>query len=190
MTMFTDKKHVLMYTDGGCKPNPGPGGYGVVLRYGDVRKELSGGFLLTTNNRMEIYAAIAGLESLKETCRVTIYSDSQYLVNAMSKGWAERWRKKNWWRTPTERAVNIDLWERLLGLRAQYAVEFVWVRGHAGNRENERCDALSFAAQRLADLPVDEGYERQGAELRAVVEQGLLEESADRPSGERLTLPY
>ncbi len=157
--MADDKKHVVIHTDGGCKPNPGPGGYGVTLQYDAVRKEATGGFRLTTNNRMEIFAAIKGLELLQEPCRVTIYSDSQYVVNAMMRGWVTRWKKKNWWRTDTERAVNIDLWERLLVLRERHQVEFIWVRGHAGNPENERCDALSYAAQRQPNLPADEGYE-------------------------------
>src|SRR6266581_4826516 len=107
---------VEIYTDGGCEPNPGPGGYGVVLLHPRKRLPVSGGFRLTTNNRMEIYAAIKGLELLKQPCQVTLYSDSQYLVNAMMKGWARRWKKKGWWRTPTERAVNADLWEKLLAL--------------------------------------------------------------------------
>src|SRR3989449_2383184 len=129
--------HVEIYTDGGCEPNPGPGGYGVVLVHPRKRAEASGGFRLTTNNRMEIYAAIAGLELLKQPCKVTLYSDSQYLVKAMMEGWVANWKKKDWWRTNTERAVSIDLWKKLLALCETHLVEFVWVKGHTGNKENE-----------------------------------------------------
>ncbi len=152
---------VEVYTDGGCEPNPGSGGYGVVLLHPKKRAEASGGFRLTTNNRMEIYAAIAGLEMLKQPCKVTLYSDSEYLVNPMTKGWAETWKKKKWWRKQTERVLNFDLWERLLALCEKHQVEFRWVRGHAGNQENERCDTLSMEALRKPDLPMDEGYENK-----------------------------
>ena len=152
---------VEIYTDGGCEPNPGAGGYGVVLLHPKKRAEVSGGFRKTTNNRMEIYAAIAGLELLKQPCKVRLYSDSQYLVESMMKGWSVGWKKKNWWRSQTERTPNRDLWERLLVLCEMNEVEFVWVKGHAGNVENERCDQLSMAALRVADLPADEGYENK-----------------------------
>src|SRR5881394_4079782 len=109
--------HVEIYTDGGCEPNPGPGGYGVVLLHPKKRREASGGFRKTTNNRMEIFAAIAGLELLKRPCKVTLYSDSQYVVKAMSEGWVAGWKKKSWWRTRTERPENVDLWQRLDALR-------------------------------------------------------------------------
>ncbi|HYG33714.1 MAG TPA: ribonuclease HI [Clostridia bacterium] len=151
---------VEIYTDGGCDPNPGAGGYGAVLLHPKKRAEISGGFRRTTNNRMEIYAAIKGLELLKKPCKVTLYSDSQYLVNAMMKGWARAWKRKNWWRTNQERALNADLWKRLLELCEIHKVKFVWVRGHAGNKENERCDSLSCVALRKPNLPVDEGYEK------------------------------
>lgn len=156
---MSERKQVTIYTDGGCDPNPGPGGYGVVLLFGAHRRELSGGFRLTTNNRMEIYAAIQGLEALKEPCQVTIYSDSGYLVNAISKGWAKRWRARHWMRNSTERALNPDLWERLLGLCEKHRVTFTWLKGHAGFAENERCDQLAAQARFGRDLPVDEGYE-------------------------------
>ena len=152
---------VEIYTDGGCEPNPGPGGYGVVLLHPKKRAESSGGFRKTTNNRMEIYGAIAGLEMLKQPCNVTIYSDSQYLVNAMMEGWVARWKKKDWWRTNTERAENVDLWKRLDELCQTHQVEFRWVKGHAGNLENECCDRLSMAALRQPNLPVDDGYENK-----------------------------
>ncbi len=153
-------RQVEIFTDGACRRNPGPGGYGVVLLYESRRRELSGGFRLTTNNRMEILAAIAGLEALKEPCRVRLYSDSQYLVNAIEKGWAARWRAAGWKRNSREKAVNPDLWERLLELCRVHRVEFLWVRGHAGHPENERCDRLATAAADAPDLGVDEGYER------------------------------
>ncbi len=150
-----------IYTDGACDPNPGPGGYGVVLLHPKKRLEASGGFRLTTNNRMEIYAAIRGLELLKRPCELTLLSDSQYLVNAITQGWATAWKKRDWWRTNKERAINIDLWQKLLALCDEHKVQFVWVRGHAGNKENERCDELSCAALRQPNLPPDEGYENK-----------------------------
>jgi ribonuclease HI len=153
-------KHVTLYTDGGCINNPGPGGYGAVLLYGSHRKELSGGFRMTTNNRMEILAAIAGLEALKESCRVTLYSDSQYLVNSIEKGWARRWQANGWMRTNKEEAINPDLWERLLKLCGIHKVRFEWVRGHAGRRENERCDQLAKSAANGSHLAIDMGYEK------------------------------
>jgi ribonuclease HI len=153
-------KHVTLYTDGACSNNPGPGGYGTVLIYDSHRKELSKGYLKTTNNRMEIMAAIAGLEALKEPCQVTLYSDSQYLVNAIEKGWAERWQANGWMRNKKERAVNPDLWQRLLKLCEIHRVKFEWVRGHAGHDENERCDALATSAVRDENLVTDEGYEK------------------------------
>lgn len=153
--------HVEIYTDGGCEPNPGPGGYGVVLIHPKKRAEASGGFRLTTNNRMEIFAAIAGLELLKHSCKVTIYSDSRYVVDAMMASWVAAWKRKGWWRTKTERPENVDLWQRLDALCQTHQVQFRWVRGHAGNRENERCDQLAMAALRQPNLPVDDGYENK-----------------------------
>ncbi|MBW4462144.1 MAG: ribonuclease HI [Nodosilinea sp. WJT8-NPBG4] len=155
------KPIIIIYTDGACTGNPGPGGYGTVLLYGEHRRELSGGYRLTTNNRMEMVAAIAGLQALKHKCAVTIYSDSKYVVEAIMKGWAVRWRSKGWMRTKTERAVNADLWQQLLSLCEQHQVEFQWVKGHSGNVENERCDRLAVAAARQPDLLIDEGYEVQ-----------------------------
>lgn len=162
--MVDDKKEVAIYTDGACEPNPGAGGYGAVLLFENRRKEISGGFRLTTNNRMEIYAAIKSLEVLKQACKVTLYSDSQYLVSAMTEGWVEKWKSRNWWRTNKERAVNVDLWEKLSALCEIHEVNFVWVKGHIGNPENEQCDKLSYAALRQKDLPPDELYENPPAE--------------------------
>ena len=156
---MVSKKHVTIYTDGACTGNPGPGGYGVVLLSGERRRELSGGFRRTTNNRMELMGPIEGLESLKQSCRVTLISDSQYVVRAMEKGWAKRWRGNGWMRNKREQAVNPDLWENLLDLCEKHEVEFRWVRGHAGDPENERCDQLAVKAAHRKNLPADEGYE-------------------------------
>ena len=156
---MADLKKVTIYTDGGCIDNPGPGGYGVVLLFGEHRKELSGGFRRTTNNRMEIMAALEGLRALKIPCEVTLWTDSQYLQKSMSLGWVEKWRAKGWMRTPKEKACNHDLWELMLEARAPHKVKFEWLKGHAGDQWNERCDELSTRAARLADLPIDIGYE-------------------------------
>ena len=150
---------VEIHTDGACLGNPGPGGYGVILRSGENSRELSGGYRLTTNNRMELMAPIKGLEALDERCRVTLHSDSKYLVDGIEKGWAQRWRDNGWMRNKREPAVNPDLWERLLDLCETHDVKFSWVRGHGGDPENERCDRLAVQAYRRPDLPADEGYE-------------------------------
>jgi ribonuclease HI len=152
-------KHVTIYTDGACIGNPGPGGYSSITLHEKQRKELSAGYRKTTNNRMELLAAIKGLEDLKGKCRVTLYSDSQYVVKAMSQGWAERWRARGWKRNKKDRALNPDLWDRLLNLCERHQVEFRWVKGHAGNTENERCNQLAMQAAQQTDPLVDEGYE-------------------------------
>ena len=157
---MNEPKRVTIYTDGACLGNPGPGGYGVVLLYNGRRKEISGGFRLTTNNRMEMMGVIVGLRALKERCSVTLYSDSEYVVNSISKGWAARWRANGWKRNKKDKAVNADLWEQLLDLIDKHEVKMVWVRGHSGVKENERCDELSVAAAQQKNPPVDEGYER------------------------------
>lgn len=138
-------KHVDIFTDGACSGNPGPGGYGVILRYKGVNKELSGGEPNTTNNRMELTAVITGLAALKEPCEVTLYSDSRYIIDAIQKGWAKKWQANHWMRNAKEPALNADLWEQLLGLLERHPVTFVWVKGHAGHPENERCDQLAVA---------------------------------------------
>ncbi len=158
-------KEVTIYTDGACIGNPGPGGYGVVILYGNRRKELSGGFRRTTNNRMEMLAAIVALDTLRESCRVALYSDSKYVVDSMEQGWATRWRANGWRRSKKEKAQNPDLWDRLLTLYEAHDVQFRWVRGHAGVPENERCDQLATEAANQPNLPVDDGYESGSALL-------------------------
>lgn len=151
-------KTVELYTDGACSGNPGNGGYGAILRYKGKTKELSAGYHLTTNNRMEILAVIAGLEALLEPCRVEVYSDSKYVVDAIEKGWVYKWEAKGWMRTPKEPALNADLWERLLVLMEEHEVKFHWVKGHSGHPENERCDQLAVLAAAGENLSQDEGY--------------------------------
>ncbi len=158
---MTTQKHIIIYTDGSAIGNPGPGGYGVVLRYGTHALELSGGFRWTTNNRMEILAAIEALRALKEPCTVTLHSDSQYLVNAVTQGWVKRWQAKGWMRAKNEKALNVDLWLALLPLLEKHDVTFVWVRGHVGNPDNERCDVLARQAATQEDLPPDAVYEAE-----------------------------
>ncbi len=153
--------HVTIYTDGAAEPNPGPGGYGVVMLAGKHRKELSGGFHRTTNNRMELMGVIVGLEALTKPCRVTLYSDSKYVVESVEKGSVLRWSKNNWYRTKSEKAKNADLWARFLAIYSQHKVRFKWVKGHAGVPENERCDELAVAAAKSYDTVPDEGYIRE-----------------------------
>ena len=156
---MTSKPQVTIHTDGACIGNPGRGGYGAVVQVGRHRRELSGGYRRTTNNRMELMAPIKALQALKESSTVILYSDSRYVVDAVQKGWAERWQANGWMRNKKERAINPDLWKVLLTLCSQHEVEFRWVRGHAGNPGNERCDQLATQAARQKDLPLDEGYE-------------------------------
>ena len=144
ISCYKDMKEVQLYTDGACRGNPGRGGWGAILVYGKYEKELSGGERETTNNRMELMAAISGLEALKEECRVTLYSDSKYLVDAFLEGWVESWRNHGW-RRGKEPLKNPDLWERLYALTEKHEVEFIWVKGHDGHAYNERCDALATA---------------------------------------------
>ena len=139
-------KTVDIFTDGACSGNPGPGGWGAVLRYNGHEKELSGGEAETTNNRMELCAVIFALEALREPCEVNLYSDSQYVCNALTQGWAKKWRANGWMRNKKEKALNPDLWERLLDLCEKHIVHVNWVKGHAGHPENERCDRLAVAA--------------------------------------------
>ena len=136
-------KKITMYTDGACSGNPGPGGWGAILNYKGHIKEISGYSPETTNNRMELTAVIEGLKALKEPCEIDVYSDSQYFCNGILKGWAENWRKNNWRKSDKKPALNADLWEKLLDLMAQHKIEVIWVKGHAGHPENERCDFLA-----------------------------------------------
>lgn len=136
-------KHVDIFTDGACSGNPGPGGWGAILRFGEHEKELSGGEHQTTNNRMELTAVISALSVLKEPCDVTLTTDSQYVCNSVSKGWVYSWQKKNWMKDKHTPVPNTDLWKQLLSLLERHNVEFVWVKGHAGHLENELCDKLA-----------------------------------------------
>lgn len=138
-------KFVELFTDGACSGNPGPGGWGAVLRYNGREKELSGGEKETTNNRMELTAAIMGLAALKEPCEVRLVTDSKYVADGITKGWAESWRKNNWRKADKKPALNPDLWEKLLNLIKEHNVTIEWVKGHAGHPENERCDRLAVA---------------------------------------------
>ena len=150
---------ILVYTDGGCLGNPGPGGYGAVILEGGKRTELARGFRLTTNNRMELLACIVALEALKAPSDVVLHSDSRYVVNGMSKGWAERWQARGWKLRNDQDVKNADLWRQLVALCQQHDVEFRWVRGHSGNPDNERCDQLAMAAARGRELATDVTYE-------------------------------
>jgi len=156
-------KTIDIYTDGACSGNPGAGGYGAVLLYSGHRREISAAYERTTNNRMEILAAIEGLSTLKEPCEVNLYSDSRYLVDAIEKGWVTRWQAAGWMRNKREAAQNVDMWERLLPLLAEHKVSFIWVRGHASNLENNRCDEMARkaieAATKSGEFLNDEGYQ-------------------------------
>lgn len=153
----------VIYTDGSSLGNPGPGGYGVVIPSADGDTELSAGFRHTTNNRMELLACIVGLAQLKEPTAVALYSDSRYVVDGITKGWARKWRSNDWRKSNGQPALNPDLWERLLDLCQRHDVRFVWVKGHAGNPGNERCDQLATQAAAGGNLPPDKGYEGGGA---------------------------
>jgi ribonuclease HI len=159
--MGKDTLVVFAYSDGSAIGNPGPGGYGVVLKYGETVNELSAGYRHTTNNRMELLGAIVALETLKHSCQVELTSDSRYLIDGISKGWAESWRANGWRRGKQRgKALNSDLWERLLKAISRHNLTLKWVRGHAGHPENERCDQLANQAARGIALPADEEYER------------------------------
>ena len=143
--MSIPQKKVSIFTDGACSGNPGPGGWGAILRYGTVERELSGGERETTNNRMELTAVIQALTALKESCDVTLYSDSKYVIDAVEKGWARGWRARGWVKADKKPALNVDLWQQLLELLEQHNVHFVWIKGHNEHPENERCDRLAVA---------------------------------------------
>lgn len=156
-SLLMKRPEVTIYTDGACSGNPGPGGYGAVLLFGEHRKEISEGFRRTTNNRMELLAVIEALRSLKKNCSVTIHSDSKYVIDAIEKKWIVGWQRRGWIKRDGGPVLNRDLWEDLLKLLAMHQVRFVWVRGHSGVRENERCDALAVAASRRSRLIDDTG---------------------------------
>ena len=139
-------KKVFLFSVGACSGNPGPGGYGVILRYKDTEKEFSGGEPETTNNRMELMGVITGLSALKEPCEVLVTTDSKYVVDSITKGWVYSWQKKGWVKSDKKPALNVDLWKKLLPLLEIHKVTFNWVKGHAGHPENERCDALAVEA--------------------------------------------
>lgn len=138
-------KTVSIYTDGACSGNPGPGGWCAILRYGDIEKVISGGEAQTTNNRMELLAVVNGLGALKEPCRVELWSDSKYVIDALSKGWAVSWRARGWRRADKKPALNVDLWELLLPLTERHQMSYHWIKGHAENEFNNRCDAIAVA---------------------------------------------
>lgn len=175
---------IEIYTDGACSPNPGRGGYGVIIVQNERRRELSGGFCKTTNNRMEILAAIEGLRAVvtgsDPGLNITVFSDSRYLVDMFNGGHAKRWRAKGWMRTPKERAKNEDLWGCLLDLTGGHGVRFEWVKSHNEHPENERCDQLAVEARLQNALPLDEGY----GQLPVDSEQ-LPVDSRQRPVGSR-----
>ena len=152
-------RQITIYTDGAAQGNPGRGGYGVVLLSGPFRKELSAGYAHTTNNRMELMAAIVGLEALNRPCAVELYSDSKYLTDAFNQHWIDSWIAKNWNRGKSGPVKNIDLWKRLLNAKEKHQVRFIWVKGHAGHPQNERCDQLATSAADGDGLMVDEGVE-------------------------------
>ena len=159
--MASMRKQVEIFTDGACSGNPGPGGWGAILRYNGHEKELSGGAVETTNNRMELTAAIEALSALREPCDVTLASDSRYLVDAVTKRWVYGWKHRGWKRSDNSPALNVDLWERLLPLLERHSVRLLWVRGHADHPENERCDRLAVAQRkRYAGETPDEEDEK------------------------------
>ncbi len=151
---------MVVFTDGACTGNPGRGGWAAVLRFGEHRKEISGGFARTTNNRMELTACIEALRLLQRPSKVTLFSDSRYVVQGIEKGWAKRWRANHWMRNADEAAENPDLWAELLQLSEKHQLRLIWLRGHAGHAENERCDQLAVAAAHQPTLPPDPGYKK------------------------------
>jgi ribonuclease HI len=150
---------VTIYTDGACSGNPGPGGYGVILQSGKHSRELAQGYRRTTNNRMELMAVSAALKLLNRPCSVTLYSDSRYVVDGIEKGWAKSWKARGWKKADKQPAVNADLWADVLELTSKHQVKLVWVKGHASNAGNNRCDELAVAASKSANLLIDNGYE-------------------------------
>ncbi|MFM2479361.1 ribonuclease HI [Celerinatantimonas sp. MCCC 1A17872] len=152
-------KSVQLFTDGSCLGNPGPGGYGAILQYAGKERELSAGFRLTTNNRMELMATIVGLETLTRPCEVTLTTDSQYVRQGITQ-WIHNWKKRGWKTASKQPVKNVDLWQRLDKAAARHQIQWHWVKGHAGHEENERCDELARSAACSDDLGIDTGYEQ------------------------------
>ena len=166
MTLFEVLPNVEIFTDGACTGNPGPGGYGVVIKQDGKQTELSQGYILTTNNRMELMAVIAGLGTLKQRSQVHLYTDSKYISDAIQLGWADIWRAKGWRKTGKGKILNPDLWQQLMGLLDAHKVTVIWVKGHAGHPENERCDRLAVVAANGRNLLPDPGYENNREEAQ------------------------
>lgn len=152
---------VQIYTDGACSGNPGPGGYGAILKYGSRTRELSGGYRMTTNNRMELMAIVKSLSELKRPCRVDLYSDSRYVVDAFNLGWVDSWVKNGWVKADRTPVKNTDLWKKIIQLSRPHKINWIWVKGHAGNEFNTRCDRLAVEASRGSHLAEDSGYPDQ-----------------------------
>lgn len=152
---------VEIFTDGACSGNPGPGGYGAILRHGGRTKEISGGYRHTTNNRMELTAVIRSLQTLKKPCRITLYSDSKYIVDAMNLGWVNKWMRAGWVKTDRAPVKNVDLWKKLIDLLKIHTVTWVWVKGHSDNELNSRCDELAVCAYKEDNLEPDLQYEEE-----------------------------
>lgn len=161
---------IELYSDGGAEPNPGKGGYGCILCWNGQKKEFFQGFKMTTNNRMELMGVIKGLEQLKTKSEVQVYSDSKYVIDGIELGWARKWKANNWYRNKHEKAINADLWDRLLTLIDFHQVRFNWIRGHNGHPENERCDLLATQALNLDNLEEDHGYSHQVIEKSTTAE--------------------
>ena len=171
MDCMNETPSVTIFTDGASEPNPGPSGYGVVLLFGDERKELSQGFVASTNNRMELLAVIVGLEALKRTCKATVYSDSKYVVDAVVQNWVFNWRDKNWKRRKGGPIKNLDLWKRFLHVFEKHDVDLQWVKGHSGVKENERCDQLAVEAAASPHRIIDDGYEAGDSDTKPTQSQ-------------------
>lgn len=161
MITWSEIPDVELYSDGGAEPNPGKGGFGVILSHKGRRKEFFKGYQLTTNNRMELMGVIFGLEQLKTKSNVQVYTDSRYVIYGITKGWAVKWKQNNWYRTKNQKAINSDLWERLLNVISNHNVQFNWVKGHAGHLENERCDKLASFALNSNNLLLDSGFKEK-----------------------------
>ncbi len=174
MNDFNEIPNIELYSDGGADPNPGKGGYGLILSWKGIKREFYEGFKLTTNNRMELLGVITGLKKLKTKSNVTIITDSKYVIQGIELGWAKKWKENNWLRNKKEKAINADLWGELLALIEQHNVTFKWIKGHNGHPENERCDYLATLAMNANDLKVDVGYESSLLEDKTI--QKILNE--------------